>query len=194
MNTVTRPAGRPRDASRDDAIMEAALELVSEAGFSGLSIEAIAARAGVGKATIYRRWATKAEIVFDAWERCVPPPGQHGHESVRDELISVYAKLAADLSSEPMRSILPHVLARSSVDEAFEDRIRSFIALRRENTLNRLRQAIAGGEMDSVGDLDGLVDRLTGPVFYRLMVRRLEVDSVYVASVVDAAIGSYLIR
>lgn len=193
MSAPARSAGRPRDETRDDAILTAVLDIVGEAGFSGLSMEAIAARAGVGKSTIYRRWDSMAEIVFDAWERCLPGPCEYRSESVRDELIAVYTKLAEDLSAEPLRSILPHILARSSVDAGFEERIRAFTAQRRQVTLARLRKAIESGEMREPDDIETLVDTLVAPVFYRTMVRRLDVDTRYVAVIVDTAIGPYLI-
>src|SRR5260370_21589726 len=61
-----RKAGRPRSAQSHQAILEATLELFAEVGYQGLSIEAIAERAGVGKTTIYRRWSSKEEIIKDA--------------------------------------------------------------------------------------------------------------------------------
>ncbi len=192
MTAETRPAGRPRDASRDELILDAALELVAEEGFSGLSMEGIAHRAGVGKATIYRRWESKTELVFDAWERCVPEAGEPMSGSLRDDLVTSYRRLAADLSREPLRSVLPHVLARSSIDGDFEERIRAFIASRRVNTIDRLERAIAEGDLGEV-DVDRLADRLTGPIFYRLMVRRLPVDDDYVAGVIDEVVGPHLI-
>lgn len=187
-----RSAGRPRDASRDELILDAALELVAEEGFSGLSMEGIAHRAGVGKATIYRRWESKTELVFDAWERCVPEAGEPMSGSLRDDLVASYRRLADDLSREPLRSVLPHVLARSSVDAAFEQRIRAFIASRRLNTIDRLERAMAEGDLEAA-DVDCLADRLTGPIFYRLMVRRLPVDHDYVTGVIDEVIGPHLL-
>src|SRR6266496_6782642 len=61
-----RKPGRPRSAQAHKAILDATLELLAEGGFQGLSIEAVAARAGVGKTTIYRRWPSKNELVMDA--------------------------------------------------------------------------------------------------------------------------------
>src|SRR5260370_18750172 len=61
-----RKPGRPRSAQAQKAIIDATLELLAEEGFQGLSIEAVAARAGVGKTTIYRRWSSKEELVMEA--------------------------------------------------------------------------------------------------------------------------------
>jgi len=65
-----RKPGRPRSAQAHKAILDATLELLAEEGFHGLSIEAVAAKAGVGKTTIYRRWPSKDELVMDAILKC----------------------------------------------------------------------------------------------------------------------------
>jgi AcrR family transcriptional regulator len=64
-------SGRPRDPSRDEAIFAATLALFAEDGYAGVSIEGVAARAGVGKATIYRRYSSKAQLLVDAMQVCV---------------------------------------------------------------------------------------------------------------------------
>src|ERR687885_700142 len=67
-DTNKKPPGRPRSAQSHQAILQAALELLAEVGFAAMSMDAIAARAGVGKTTIYRRYASKEELVADAIE------------------------------------------------------------------------------------------------------------------------------
>src|SRR6187397_2503070 len=64
--TVARRPGRRRDDSKDDAILEAARELLAERGFDGMTMDAVADRAGAGKATLYRRWPSKVELTVDA--------------------------------------------------------------------------------------------------------------------------------
>ncbi len=68
MNTDKKPPGRPRSSQSHQAMLQATLELLAEVGFDAMSIEAIAARAGIGKTTIYRRYVSKAELVADAIE------------------------------------------------------------------------------------------------------------------------------
>jgi AcrR family transcriptional regulator len=67
-----RPRGRPRDPSRDEAIIEAAIEVLVREGYDRLSVEGVASAAGVGKATVYRRWANKAELMIDAMATLKP--------------------------------------------------------------------------------------------------------------------------
>lgn len=88
MTTSTgRRPGRPRSTTADQAILDATADLLAEQGFLGLSVEAVAARAGVAKTTVYRRWATKDDLVMDAMG-CIkrPPPAPPG-ESVRKDLL-----------------------------------------------------------------------------------------------------------
>src|SRR6266581_9218717 len=87
--TGRRRPGRPRSERADRAIMDATLSLFAESGAAGLCIEKVAARAGVGKATIYRRWPGKEDLLLDAmaWLR-VPLPRPRG-ESVRDDLVAL---------------------------------------------------------------------------------------------------------
>ena len=89
-----RRPGRPRDVGADDAIMDAVVEILTEVGFRGLTIDAVAHRAGVGKATIYRRWPGKEQLVLDALtaERVPVPEPDTG--SLRDDLLAHYLPLA----------------------------------------------------------------------------------------------------
>ncbi|MFP8870746.1 MAG: helix-turn-helix domain-containing protein, partial [Myxococcota bacterium] len=66
-NTTSTSAGRPRSEEAHQAILDATLELLVEVGFSGLTVEGVASRAGVGKATIYRRWASKIPLIVEAF-------------------------------------------------------------------------------------------------------------------------------
>lgn len=86
MVTPRRP-GRPRSEAADEAIIDAAVELLTEQGFLALTIEAVAARAGVAKTTVYRRWPTKDELLLDAVGCIKGPPIDPPGESVRGDLL-----------------------------------------------------------------------------------------------------------
>ncbi len=81
--------GRPRSERAERAILDAALELFAESGLGGVCIEAVAARAGVGKATIYRRWPGKQDLLLDALATLKSPLPEPGGESVRDDLVAM---------------------------------------------------------------------------------------------------------
>ena len=104
--TAARKPGRPRDARADRAILEATLELASEQGL-GLSMDAVAARAGVSKATIYRRWASKEALVLDAWRELVGPMPVPDTGSVRGDLRAIFTQLCHHADETPMGHVLP---------------------------------------------------------------------------------------
>ncbi len=135
------PRGRPRDATRDAAIHEAALELLKEVGYDRLSVGSIAARAGVSKATIYRRWVNKAAVVASAVEHQATgtPPEPPGGE-LRDDLLEVLRWLARQIAEQDM-AMFAAVLAgmRSDPDlaAAMRGRLRRDEAAMIERTLRR---------------------------------------------------------
>src|SRR4051812_38737959 len=94
---AARPPGRPRSERADKAIVDATLALlVEEGGVSGVSIEAVAARAGVGKTTIYRRWPNKEALIIDALAALREPIVEPRGQSVREDLITWARAFIAD--------------------------------------------------------------------------------------------------
>src|SRR2546423_2792358 len=90
--------GRPRDPQVDAAVTQAALDLLAEQGFAGMTIEGIAARAGVGKAAVYRRWSSKVDIVVDALNTKAPAKVTvHEHADIRETLRRLVADMIAAL-------------------------------------------------------------------------------------------------
>ncbi|MGI2034005.1 TetR/AcrR family transcriptional regulator [Rhizobium panacihumi] len=108
--------GRSQDKSRDDAIIEAALELLAEKGYHGLTMTDVAARAGVSKATLYRRWTAKADVVADAVATLSPmkPPSYTG-TSLRDDLVALMEQ-AGNCDDRPEIATATFEMARSHPD------------------------------------------------------------------------------
>jgi AcrR family transcriptional regulator len=98
---------RPRSRQAEAAILEATIALLGEAGFSGLTIDGIAARAGVGKATIYRHWSSKAEVAVEAFRAFIPPLDDPDTGSLADDIRSVVHQIVDGLSNSPLAGILP---------------------------------------------------------------------------------------
>ena len=93
-----RRPGRPRSEQAEQAIIEATLDLFAEQGFEGVCVEAVAARAGVGKATIYRRWPNKEELLLAAFGSLKSPFPEPKGVSVRDDLLAMVKVMCADKS------------------------------------------------------------------------------------------------
>jgi AcrR family transcriptional regulator len=164
-----RPRGRPRRATASDAIVEATLRLLGERGLQGATIDAIATRAGVGRNTIYRRWASKEELIADALRELTAELDIDGDDlhSRLLEWIRDYARVLAD---PVFGRILPAVLGELQRNPAFArlyaDRV---VHPRRQALLDLLTQARERGEIRPDADLEHVADLLAGPPFLRLL-------------------------
>ena len=171
--TVLEPPprrGRPRDSGASDAILEATIAVLAERGYQAATMDAIAAEAGVGKNTIYRRWASKEELIADAVDEL-------GTEiAIRDgDLHTVLLELIRDLArvfADPrVGRVLPGVLGELPRNPTFArvyaDRV---VRPRHEAIVELLARARERGELRPEADLDQVADLLVGPPFLRFLL------------------------
>jgi AcrR family transcriptional regulator len=122
-----RPPGRPRSAEAHRAILDAAIALFVEEGYEGMSIEGVAARAGVGKTTIYRRWTSKEDLVIDAINQLIFDVEPPDTGSVRQDLVEMLVIIQTLMTSSPAGEIFPRmaaqVAARSPLGVAYLERV-----------------------------------------------------------------------
>ncbi|MBB6172601.1 AcrR family transcriptional regulator [Nocardiopsis mwathae] len=149
MNTTATPSrGRPRSAEADDAILSAALDLLAERkDVGGISMEAIAARAGVGKATIYRRWPGKVELFTDAVTTLRSPLPRLGTGSARDDLVKIVAQICDEMDSPLQRAISTLMMSESHPEIGTRIK-RQVVAPRHEAVFRTLERGIERGELD----------------------------------------------
>jgi AcrR family transcriptional regulator len=165
-----RAPGRPRSARADEAIVEAILDMLAEGTpFESLAIEAVAARAGVGKATIYRRWPNKEALLFDAIARVKGEPAQVVGGSVREDLIALLKPVGRAERTRAGR-IMPCLLAEMQRSPDLRDIYRRITEPRREALRATLRRGIAEGSLRPDLDIDTVVAMLTGPLTARILV------------------------
>jgi AcrR family transcriptional regulator len=181
-----RRPGRPRSERAEHAIIEAALALFAESGVEGLCIERVAARAGVGKATIYRRWPGKEDLLLDALAALKTPlPEPRGH-SVREDLIALLEAMAVD-TADPRRTRefalllgegqkYPRLLAR------YQETV---VEPRREVFRQVLRRGVASGELRAGIDVDAALFMLVGAVMVRGKYEPEVISPGYAERVVD---------
>ena len=112
-----RGPGRPRDAHADEAILEATLELAGTVGLIGLTMDAVAARAGVSKATIYRRWSSKESLVLDAWMACFPVEEFPDAGSLVGDLVANARMISDSFSVGTFAKVLPQMVAAARVND-----------------------------------------------------------------------------
>ncbi len=156
--------------------------MLAERGFAEASIEAIAARAGVGKQTIYRWWPSRADLILDVYlertERELPGAGEAG--SAADEVRSLLGQLARLLGSTDSGRIVAGLVAQAQHDPEFAVRFREhFISRRREILAAVLERGQRDGEIRPEIDLDLAVDALYGPIIYRLLFAHAPLDEAF---------------
>ncbi len=157
--------GRPRSARADEAIIEAVLDLLAEGTpFDALSIEAVAARAGVGKATIYRRWPNKEALLFDAVRTVKGEPAVLSGGSVRDDLIALL-KPAGHAETTRAGAIMPCLMAEIQRSPELNNIFQRIMQPRRELTRQVLQRGIDEGVVRPDIDMDIVIALLTGPLF-----------------------------
>lgn len=189
-------SGRPRKPEIDAAILEATLALFGEVGYEGMSIEAVAARAGVGKATIYRRWSSKDDLIIVAIQEVLTTGEAPEMGDLRKTLINMISGAIAFMSTSAAGSIFPRmageVAARTPLGVRYVENI---IGPRRAMVRGVLSQGIADGILRSDLDVALLADTLVGPIILRKILRELDNSSDDTPEqLVDALLEGWLAR
>lgn len=170
-----RQPGRPRDPRADAAILTAVVELLAEVGFGGLTIDAVAHRAGVGKATIYRRWEGKERLVLDALSTEVQQTQSPDTGSVGQDLLQIYEPMAEPVAQQTVVRLMPALAAEAAVNPELAERLRSFVFTRRTAAREALQRGMDRGDLDPAADIELCIDLLTGALLYRLFFSGAEV-------------------
>jgi AcrR family transcriptional regulator len=178
----------------DRAILDATLELAGTVGLGGLTMDAVAAKAGVSKATIYRRWSSKESLVLDAWMACFSDDSIPDTGTVEADLVILLGGLRDNISMGLLARVLPQMVAASQVNEELADAYRQFVAQRRRRTVVVLERAMERGELPAGIDLDFVQDLLSGPLFYRTLMSGAVSDDDVVATVVETVLAGVRVR
>ena len=166
-----RSPGRPRSVRADEAIIEATLDLLAEGStIEALSIEAIATRAGVGKATIYRRWAGKDALLLDALRRLKGVMAQPAGHSVRDDLVLLVGAIGKNVdprAAKIMPCLAPAVNRSADQFQLYQN----IIAPRRQLMREVLRRGIDEGVLRADIDVEVTMALLTGPMLIQRVLQ-----------------------
>jgi AcrR family transcriptional regulator len=184
------------DASRRSerariAILTATAELIRTAGYDNMSIEAIAAAAGVGKQTIYRWWPSKAAVVLDTWAPEVHPGIEFQDSGDLAADLKAQLKAVIDLGSDPVFGRMFRALvADSQHDEQLAEQLLDRIFRPRIAACkDRLRAAQAAGQLRPDIDLDVAVDLFYGSFYHRYLLRVAPLTHEHADVIVDAALS-----
>ncbi|MFY9792467.1 MAG: TetR/AcrR family transcriptional regulator [Candidatus Sulfotelmatobacter sp.] len=189
-NGRKRPPGRPRSEQARQSILQSTLQLLAEKGFSELTIEAVAARANVGKATVYRWWPDKGALIADAFASSAtrklhfPDTG-----SVRSDMNQQMRQLIKVFRSRRGR-IVSAMLGAGQSDHnliaAFRER---FMKPRRQEAYATLRRGISRGQLKKNVDMDLLLDSLYGPIYMRFLLRHDKLTPEFVDGLCELTLG-----
>jgi AcrR family transcriptional regulator len=184
--------GRKRDLSRDPEILEATLEVLAETGYEGMTIDMVAARAKAGKATVYRRWASKADLVIDA-VACMknadidfddlPDTG-----TLRGDLVAMIKPHSIEDAAKKLRVMSGLISIMSTHPELIEAMHTAIIDPRARVNRLMLRRAIDRGEIRADIDIEILATVSASMALHRTVILRKPVDRAFLLSVIDGVI------
>jgi AcrR family transcriptional regulator len=183
---IPRGPGRPRSEKARKAVIQSTLALLNRVGFNELSVEAVAARAGVGKATIYRWWPNKAELVIESFVWAVEeelrfPSAGPVLASIREQM-----RRWAVIFRGPLGQIVATVIGAGQSDpeilQAFRDH---WVEPRRIEARRLLRLAMENGDIRDDLDPDSVLDLLYGPLYLRLLIKNAPLNEDFVNTVFE---------
>lgn len=187
--------GRPRSQPADRAILDAARQLLIEEGYAGFRLEHVAARAGVAKATLYRRWHSKEALALGLLMELVAP-----HLTIaptgdtREELIASVQSPITALTETAFGPVVRALLSQISINPALGDPFRAAVVQARRDEVGRvLERGIARGDLRPESDLSVATELLVGPVYFRLVFGG-KLDNDFAVALVDTLLQGYARR
>ena len=180
----------PRIERSRRVILEAALDELGEVGYGALTIESVAARAGVGKSTIYRHWPGKLALVEDAFrtlkaQALVPDSGPF-----RERVVAFLQQVATLVEESTYSSCMPALIDAAERDPQVRKFHCDFSTERRAVLVDVIRDAVTSGELASAADPELLADALVGPIVMRRLMFYTPFDPALVPALVDQVLGT----
>jgi TetR/AcrR family transcriptional regulator, regulator of autoinduction and epiphytic fitness len=175
----------PRVERSRRVILEAVLEELGDVGYGALTIEGVAARAGVGKSTIYRHWTGKLDLVEDAFRTLKAPLQAPESGTLRERIAGLLDQIACMVAESTYSSCMPALIEAAERDEQARELHRRFTAERRAILVDLLRDAVNDGELPSDTDPELLSDALVGTILMRRLMLHEPLDPAMVPKLVD---------
>jgi AcrR family transcriptional regulator len=187
-----RRPGRPRDPGYDKTILDAALEILFDKGYAGLTIDGVAASTGVGRPTIYRRWSSKPALVIAALTQSIGLSPTPDTGALRDDLLAFQRQHVRMMDRPESRRITAGLVADlvahpELADTYFDDYVRP----RQKTVWQALQRGIDRGELRPDADFTLIYDLLLGPLFMRSVVRGEPLGPALAAQTVDVVLAAY---
>jgi AcrR family transcriptional regulator len=187
-----RRPGRPVEERPRQAAIEATLQLIAENGIGGLTTNAVAERAGISKATMYRRWRSKQELVVDAVAALVSEIAVPDTGSTRDDLRALMRGAVGVYSRSLEAAVMPSLVDAMSRDAGLARAVRDGFLARRCAALRAvLERGIERGDLRADLDVELALDTLGGALFYRLLVTGGPIDRRLADGVVELIVRGF---
>ena len=184
--------GRKRDLSRDAEILDAALEVLAETGYDGMTIDMVAARAKAGKATVYRRWSSKAELVIDAVacmkQEDLAPDNLPDTGTLRGDLVAMVKPRTIDDAQQKLRVMAGLMSLLGQSPELAEAAREAIVEPRMAINRMFLRRAIDRGEISADIDIERIAAISQSMGAFRMLMLQKPVDREFVISVIDGIV------
>jgi AcrR family transcriptional regulator len=187
--------GRPRSEKARNAILEAAAELLLARGLEAASMDAVAERAGVSKATIYRWWPSKQMLALDAlfgWAAASAPTRDTG--TLQGDLLALLRPWVREIRSRPFGRVIAALLSEAQSDPVFAEAYRThFVDPRREAMRAAFARAAERGEVAADLDVEVALDLIYGPIYHRLLHGHAALSDRFARDIVELALGGVLL-
>ena len=188
LRAPARSRGRPRSPRAHAAILDATLALLAERGYEHLTVEDVAAAAGVGKSTIYRRWPSKAPLVIAAYAQ-LPGLVQPDTGNLPDDLTTLLRSFAHILETTPLPRVLPILAGECLHDPELSKLLVPINSVRRKPLLGILERAVSRGELPDDLDVGAAADVIVGPIMTRIYFTGEAVRKKDIRPFVEAALS-----
>jgi AcrR family transcriptional regulator len=186
--------GRPRSEKARQAILASAMEILLDQGLNAMSMDDVAGRAEVSKATIYRWWPSKERLALDALaaEWAATAPADEGDTgTLQGDLLARFRPWVRQLNRKPYARVAAGLIAAAQTDDQFAELYRQhFVRPRRDATRVLLVRARDRGEIAADTDLEVTLDLLYGPIYHRLLHGHAPVTQRFAQHVIDAVIDA----
>ncbi|HET6836189.1 MAG TPA: TetR/AcrR family transcriptional regulator [Acidimicrobiales bacterium] len=171
-------------------VLAAAHRLLETEGLGSVTFGRVSRETGVSRTTLYRHWSSPSELISEAWGRVAPSNHVSQTAELQHDLVAVFLAVRDVVDSSTMRRSLPALLVAAQRDPVISSLHARFVQDRRQPIVERLRAAIDDGQIRGDADPELLVDLLSGPIFYRQLLRRTRTSDDDVRAMVAAALAS----
>jgi TetR/AcrR family transcriptional regulator, regulator of autoinduction and epiphytic fitness len=182
----------PRVGHSRRVICRAALEEFANVGYAGFRMEAVAARAGVGRSTVYRHWPDRAALIADALETLNVQPDPDRElvaGTARDRVELLLNHLARALTDSPVAACIPALIHAADIDPGVREFFHAYSARRRRRLTETIAAGVASGQFPERIDADTASAALSGAMFYRRLMTAEALDSEFITGLIDTVLG-----